>query len=36
MGIKKYKPTTPSLRNMATLDSGDLTKDAKPLKYASA
>jgi large subunit ribosomal protein L2 len=32
MGIKKYKPTTPSLRNMATLDSGDLTKGAKPLK----
>ena len=32
MGIKKYKPTTPSLRNMATLDGKELTKDAKPLK----
>ncbi|MEC8623451.1 MAG: 50S ribosomal protein L2 [Bdellovibrionota bacterium] len=32
MGIKKYKPTTPSLRNMATLDGKELTKDVKPLK----
>ena len=32
MGIKKYKPTTPSLRNMATLDGKEITKDAKPLK----
>ena len=32
MGIKKYKPTTPSLRNMATLTGEELTKDVKPLK----
>lgn len=32
MGIKKYKPTTPSLRHMQTLDYEIITKDQKPLK----
>lgn len=32
MGIKKFKPTTPSLRNMAVVDSTSLTKDVKPVK----
>ena len=32
MGIKKFKPTTPSLRNMEIVDSTALTKDVKPVK----
>jgi large subunit ribosomal protein L2 len=36
MGIKKFKPTTPSLREMAIVDSGDLTKGGKILKSALA
>jgi large subunit ribosomal protein L2 len=32
MGIKKFKPTTPSLRKMAVMNSDDLTKGAKPEK----
>lgn len=32
MGITKFKPTTPSLREMARLNSDDLTKGAKLLK----
>jgi len=36
MGIKKFKPTTPSLREMAIIDSGDLTKGSKILKSALA
>lgn len=34
MGIKKFKPTTPSLRTMQRLDSEGLTKDVKPLRSA--
>lgn len=34
MGIKKFKPTTPSLRTMQRLDSKDLTNDVKPLRSA--
>lgn len=30
--VKKFKPTTPSLREMAVMTSKALTKDAKPLK----
>lgn len=30
--VRKYKPTTPSLRQMATLASDDLTKDFRPAK----
>ena len=29
MGIKKFKPTTPSLRRMQVVNSDELTKDAK-------
>ena len=29
MGIKRFKPTTPSLRRMQVLSSADLTKDVK-------
>lgn len=29
MGIRKYKPTTPSLRHMQTVNSDELTKNAK-------
>ena len=32
MGLKKFKPTTPSLRNMVVQNSDALTKDAKPVK----
>jgi len=32
MGIKKYKPTTPSLRHMQTVTSDELTKGVKPVK----
>ncbi|MCP4912615.1 MAG: 50S ribosomal protein L2 [Oligoflexia bacterium] len=32
MGIQKFKPTTPSLRQMARLNSDDLTKGAKLVK----
>ena len=32
MGIKKFKPTTPSLRKMAVLNRRLLTKGAKPEK----
>lgn len=32
MGIRKFKPTTPSRRNMAVLTSEGLTKDVKVLK----
>ncbi len=32
MGIKRFKPTTPSLRNTQILDSEGLTKGVKPLK----
>jgi len=32
MGIRKFKPTTPSLRNTAVLTSEGLTKGVKPLK----
>ena len=32
MGIKKFKPTTPSLRQMQTLNSDELTKGLKPVK----
>ncbi len=32
MGIKKFKPTTPSLRNMVVQSSEALTKGAKPVK----
>lgn len=32
MGIKKYKPTTPSLRQMKTIDSAELTAGVKPVK----
>src|SRR5690606_4873888 len=32
MGIKKFKPTTPSLREMAVLNSADLTKKSRPVK----
>jgi large subunit ribosomal protein L2 len=32
MTIKKFKPTTPSLRKMAVLSSAGLTKGVKPLK----
>ncbi len=32
MNIRKFRPTTPSLRKMAVLTSAGLTKDVKPLK----
>lgn len=32
MGIKRFKPTTPSLRKMQVLSSADLTKDVKVSK----
>lgn len=32
MAIRKFKPTTPSLRQMAVLTSEDLTKGIKPVK----
>ena len=32
MGIKKFKPTTPSLRQMAVQNSDGLTKGVKPEK----
>ncbi len=32
MGIKKFKPTTPSRRQMAIIDSKGLTKDVKELR----
>ena len=32
MGIKKFKPTSPSLRRMAVINSDALTKGAKPVK----
>ena len=32
MGIQKFRPTTPSLRRMARLNSSELTKDAPVLK----
>lgn len=32
MGIKKFKPVTPSLRKMSVMDSEGLTKGAKPQK----
>lgn len=32
MGIKKFNPTTPSLREMRVLDSKDLTKDVEVVK----
>ncbi len=32
MGIKKFKPYTKSLREMAVMDSKDLTKGVKPIK----
>jgi large subunit ribosomal protein L2 len=32
MGIKKFKPTTPALRQMAVLNSDDLTKGVAPVK----
>ncbi|MDD0854505.1 50S ribosomal protein L2 [Halobacteriovorax sp. GB3] len=32
MGIKKFKPTTPSLRNMQVVNSDELTKGVKPVK----
>jgi large subunit ribosomal protein L2 len=32
MGVKKFKPTTPSLRNMVVQNSDALTKGAKPQK----
>ncbi|MBT7667995.1 MAG: 50S ribosomal protein L2, partial [Bdellovibrionales bacterium] len=32
MGIKKFKPTTPSRRRMSVISSADLTKGLKPLK----
>jgi large subunit ribosomal protein L2 len=32
MGIKRYKPTTPSLRHMKTVDSKELTPGVKPVK----
>ena len=32
MGIKKFRPTTPSLREMQVLNSDELTKGVRPLK----
>lgn len=32
MGVRKFKPTSPSLRRMAVLNSDALTKGAKPVK----
>ena len=32
MAVKKFKPTTPSLRKMVVLSSEGLTKTVKPLK----
>ena len=32
MGIKKYKPVTPGMRQWTSLDNSDLTKGAKPQK----
>ena len=32
MGIKRFKPTSPSLRKMAVLSSDGLTKTVEPLK----
>ncbi len=32
MGVKKFKPTTPSLRHMVVQNSDSLTKGAKPVK----
>ena len=32
MGIKKFKPTTPSLRHMVVQNSDALTKNVKPQK----
>lgn len=36
MGIQKFKPTTPSLREKAVVNSSELTKNAKVLKSAIA
>ncbi len=36
MGIQKFKPTTPSSREKAVVNSADLTKNAKVLKSAIA
>lgn len=36
MGIKKFKPTTPSRREMTVLNSDALTKGVKPLKSSLA
>jgi large subunit ribosomal protein L2 len=36
MGIRKFKPTTPSRRTMAVKDSSNLTKGVKPLKSSLA
>lgn len=36
MGIKKFKPTTPSLRRMQVLNSDELTKGAKLVKSLTA
>ena len=36
MGIKKFKPTTPSLREKAVVNSDELTKGAKVLKSSLA
>ncbi len=32
MGIKKYKPITPGMRQWTSLDNSELTKGAKPEK----
>lgn len=32
MGIKKFRPTSPSRREMTVVDNRDLTKDVKPVK----
>lgn len=36
MGIKRFKPTTPSLRKMQVLNSDELTKGVKPVKGLTA
>ena len=36
MGITKFKPTTPSLRERAVVNSSELTKNAEKLKSSFA
>ncbi|EPZ52117.1 50S ribosomal protein L2 [Halobacteriovorax sp. GFR7] len=36
MGIKRFKPTTPSLRKMQVVNSDELTKGVKPVKGLTA